>query len=274
MSSNVQRSTFNGLVPAVDRAARILKAFTSADQAYGVTEISRLLDLNKSTAHAILETLCHYSLLERDAATRTYRLGYGLFELGSLVGERMEVRQVARPFLRDLVQAVEETVFLGIFHDDHVTIVDKEESPHDVKITSPVGRRLPHCAGAFGKVFHAALPEPELERLIERKGLRAFTPRSLTDPGEYRTELAQVRTLGYALDREEYLSGVRAGSAPVVNARGQVVAALCVVGFSSRLPDGRLEQVARQVRQAAEEVSKRLGAREYPAWKGIESSSF
>jgi len=263
------QSSLNGLVPAVDRAARILKAFTSADQTYGVTEISRLLELNKSTAHDILETLSHHGLLERDAVTKTYRLGYGLFELGSLVGERMEVRQVARPFLRDLAQAVEETVFLGIFHDDHVTIVDKEESPHDVKITSPVGRRIPHCAGAFGKVFHAAMSETELKSLIERKGLRAFTPRSLTELGAYQAELEQVRTLGYALDREEYLADVRAGAAPVIDGRGQVIAAICVVGFGSRLPDTRLEQVAWQVRHVAEEVSRRLGARHYPAWNGI-----
>ncbi|OGO43572.1 MAG: hypothetical protein A2Z04_09920, partial [Chloroflexi bacterium RBG_16_57_9] len=223
----------------------------------------------KSTAHSILETLSHYGLLERDAATKTYRLGYGLFELGNLVADRMEVRQVAQPFLRDLAQAVEETVFLGVFRDDHVIIVDKEESPHDVKITSPLGRRIPHCAGAFGKVFHAAMPESDLDRLIKRKGLRAFTVFSLTDADAYRTELEQVRSLGYALDREEYLAEVRAGGAPVVNAHNQVVAALCVVGFSSRLPDTRLEQVAQQVRQAAEEVSRRLGARGYPAWDGI-----
>ena len=119
------------LVPAVDRAARLLHTIASSETSLGVSELSRQLKFNKSTTHDILTTLCHHHLLERDESTKTYRLGYALAELGHRVGERMDLRAVAHPRLLALARAVEETVILGTYHDGHVAIVDREEAPHD-----------------------------------------------------------------------------------------------------------------------------------------------
>jgi DNA-binding IclR family transcriptional regulator len=258
------------LVPAVDRAAQILQTVAGSAAALGVSELSRQLGLNKSTVHDILITLCHHHLLERDDATKTYRLGYALAELGQRVSEHMDLRAAARPRLVALAHAVEETVFLGTFHDGHVTIVDKEEAPHDVKITSPLGRRLYYSAGAFGKIFLAAIPEAEARRLMREKPLRAYTAKSTTKITAYRATLPQVRKQGYALDDEEYLAGVRAAAAPINDMQGRVVAALCVVGFSTRLPHEKLARMAKQTRDAAEQISRQLGAVEYPTWNGVE----
>src|SRR5512142_3117764 len=107
------------LVPAVDRAARILEAVASSESALGVSELSRQLHLNKSTTHDILSTLCRHHLLERDDATKTYRLGYALVELGHRVGERMDLRAAAHPHVVALSHDVNETVFLGTFSDGH-----------------------------------------------------------------------------------------------------------------------------------------------------------
>jgi IclR family KDG regulon transcriptional repressor len=257
------------LVPAVDRAARLLHTIASSETSLGVSELSRQLKFNKSTTHDILTTLCHHHLLERDESTKTYRLGYALAELGHRVGERMDLRAVAHPRLLALARAVEETVILGTYHDGHVAIVDREEAPHDVKITAPLGRRLYYSAGVFGKIFLAAMSEAEANKLVRERPLRAYTPKSITKVTAYRAELEQVRAQGYALDDEEYLAGVRAAAAPVNDEQGRVVAALTVVGFSTRLSNTKLLQIAKQTRDAAEEISRQLGAKEYPAWNGI-----
>ena len=257
------------LVPAVDRAARILHAVASSGIPLGVSELSRQLGLNKSTTHDILSTLCRHQFLERDEAAKTYRLGYALAELGHRVGERMDLRAVAHPRLVALAHAVEETVILGTYHDGHVAIIDREEAPHEVKITAPVGRHLYYSAGVFGKIFIAAMPEAEASKLVRDKPLRAYTPKSITKITAYRAELEQVRAQGYALDDEEYLAGVRAAAAPVNDAQGRVVAALCVVGFGTRLPNTKLLQIAKQTRETAAEISRQLGATEYPTWNGI-----
>ncbi|MBI4788124.1 MAG: IclR family transcriptional regulator [Chloroflexi bacterium] len=256
------------LVPAVDRAALILRAIASSKTPIGVSELSRQLGLNKSTTHDILNTLCHHHLLERDS-TKTYRLGYGLVELGHHVGEHMDLRAASHSRLVQLAHAVEETVFLGTYHEGYVTIIDKEEAPHDVKITSPLGRRLHYSAAAYGKVFLAAMSDSQVNQLMSDDPLHSYTPKSITKPNAFRAALRQVRAQGYALDDEEYLAGVRAAAAPINDAHGNVVGALCVVGFSTRLSVERLERVAKQTRDVAQEISCELGATEYPMWNGV-----
>ena len=257
------------LVPAVDRAAQILNAIASSQTALGVSELSRLLKFNKSTTHDILTTLCYHHLLERDDSTKTYRLGYTLAELGPRAGEHVDLRAAAHPLLIALARAVEETVILGTYHDGHVAMVDREEALHDVKISAPLGRRLYYSAGVFGKIFLAAMPETDASKLIREKPLRAYTAKSITKITAYRAELDQVRAQGYALDDEEYLAGVRAAAAPVNDEQGRVAAALTVVGFSTRLSNTKLLQIAKQTRETAEQISRQLGAKEYPMWNGI-----
>ena len=257
-------------VPAVDRAAQILRALAAHDTALGVSDLSRQLGLNKSTTFDILTTLCHHHLVERNDSAKTYQLGYALAELGHHARERIDLRAVAHPHLLELAHALEETVFLGTFHEGHVTIADKEEAPHDLKITSPLGRRIHYSAAAYGKVFLSALSESEVTKLMRNNPPRAYTPRSITKPSAYRAALHLVRQQGYALDDEEYLAGVRAAAAPINDSQGRVVGALCVVGFSTRLPHDKLLRVAKQARDAAEKISEQLGAKAYPTWNGVE----
>jgi DNA-binding IclR family transcriptional regulator len=265
----IEQSNEHGtVVPSVDRAAQILNAVASSETALGVSDLSRQLALNKSTTHAILNTLCRHQLLQRDDASKTYRLGHGLVDLAQHVREQTDLRSVAHPRLVALARAVEETVLLGTYHDGHVTIIDQEESPHDLKITTPIGRRVHYSAAAFGKVFLAAMSEPEVAQLLHDKPPRAYTSRSIVKPAAYRATLRQVRKRGYALDDEEYLAGVRAAGAPINDARGRVVAVLIVVGFGTRLPQDKLTDIALQVRHAAEDISRQLGATAYPTWNG------
>jgi len=265
-----QNGNGNGTrVPAIDRAVQILQTLASSDAPLGVSELSRRLHLNKSTVHDLLSTLSHHHLIERNDAAKTYRLGYGLTQLAHYANDRSSVRAVAHPYLSALARAVDETVYLGTFHAGHVTILDKEEPPHDFKITAPLGRRLHYSAGAFGKTFLAALTEIDALKLMRDKPPRAFTPNSITKTADYRAALREVRAQGYALDDEEYLAGVRAVAAPINDARGRVTGALCVVGFKTRMPMDKLVRIAKQTCLAARTISRQLGAVEYPAWKGV-----
>lgn len=257
------------LVPAVDRAVTLLRLLQDGGGGHGVSELSRRAGLHKSTVHDILHTLCHHRLVEQDPVTKRFRLAAGLLEFGAHVRERLDLRRAARPHLAELARAAGETVFLGTFDGDHVMIVDKEESARDLKITSPVGRRIPYCAGAFGKVFLAALPDPDRDRLFKRRPLRPFTPKTVTDAGTYVRDLARVRRDGFALDDEEYIAGVRAAAAPIVDGEGRVVGALSAVGLKARLKTSTFRALGPQVAAAARAVSERLGATRYPAWDGV-----
>jgi IclR family acetate operon transcriptional repressor len=258
------------LVPAVERAIRILLAFESGDEAYGVSDLSRRLDVNKSTVYNIINTLTHFGFLERDNETRTYRLGPTLFHLGNRVSSRLTLREIAHPHLRELARRLHQTVVLNqLTVENDILTADAVVPEATMVISTSIGYRLPHSAGAPGKIFHTALSKAELQELLREHGLRSFTERTIVEPAAYRGELETVRSQGYAIDDEEYLQGVRAIAAPVVGHDNYVVAALCVVGFSSLLTDDRLHELARVVPAVAKEISQSIGAMVYPSWIGV-----
>lgn len=260
----------NGLVPAVDRAIQILNVYRSGEEAFGVSEVSRLLDLNKSTVYAILNTLAYHGFVERDEETKKYRLGPALFHLGSLVRPRVNLRDVAHPFILDLAGQVDATVILGSYTtDDDVLILDSAEPDFDMKISASVGTRVPHSAGVFGKIFHAAMDGETLSRLLAARPLRPYTPQTIVDLAEYQQELERVRATGIAEEDQEYLDGVRAIGVPIVNREGQVIAALIVTGFSRHLDDAKMALLRERLPAVGRRISELLGAQEWPAWNGV-----
>ena len=102
------------LLGSVHNAARVLRAFTHADQELGVAELSRRLGLSKSTTHRLVATLEHERLLEQDQRTGKYRLGLALYELGTTVTEHVDLHQAALPVLTTLRHATGEMVHVAV----------------------------------------------------------------------------------------------------------------------------------------------------------------
>ncbi len=254
-------------MPAIERTVLVLRALSADDGARRLSDLSRQLGLSKSTLSELLSTLEHYGFVERDGDSRAYRLGYALLELGNAVLRRLDLRQVAHPYLIDLRDATGETAVIHVPSDQGALIIDRAESDHQLKVVAPLGHRLPPFAGSVAKVFMARLPDQEFTDLLEDRVLPAFTPNSITNPERYRRELVRVRRRGYAIDEEEYLPGVRAVSALILDGRGRTVATVTIVGFSARLTHQRMQEATTAVRGAAESISRRLGAPSYP-WSG------
>ena len=249
----------NRTVIAVDRAFRILDLFKDGQAEYGVSEVSHRLELHKSTVHGILQTMYRRNILVRDESTLKYRLGPGLVELGALARQRLDLREVARPILDALAEGTGETVFLGVFERGGITIVEKAEAGDELRITAPVGQRVPYSAGSFGRAFLAFMSSVEADRLLREKGLRKFTDSSVTDLAVYEASLEPIRRRGYAVDdTQEYLPGVWAASAPIFDQEG-VAAALTVVALAARMTPSRAKRIIRALVKAAGEISQRLG---------------
>jgi IclR family KDG regulon transcriptional repressor len=245
-------------VPAVDRAVRLLKLLKGSEMR--LTELCRRTGLHKSTVYGILNTLEAHRLVSRNPVTKRYRLSYGLLELGNAVLAWMDLRRMARGAIEELWRQTGETVVLHLLDPQGSLIVDREESPHELKVAAPIGKRLPPFAGAVYKVFLASLPDEEVSRLLRGAHLPRFTPRSITDPEVYLREIQRVRRLGYAIDDEEYLPAVRAASAPILDPEGNPIASLSVVGVSVRMDTRRLREIGELVRAAARRVSELLRA--------------
>lgn len=243
--------------PIVRKAFQILKAISKTKSGLKISEISSKLDISKSTVHGIMAALEEQGAIVRDPVSKRFETGPTLIELGRVTHERIDLKKLARPILVELMETCEESVFLGIQNDDHVTVIDIVESKKDFKITSPVGTSIPLLAGAIGKVFLSQLPEQEAGEYLKSVDLPRYTSRSLSSLDDYLQELQKVRENGYATDDEEYISGVRAVAAPITGYQ-DTMAAIWVVGFKPGLGTQKMELLIRQTCDASMKISRQL----------------
>ena len=243
--------------PALKKALEILKLLVNENRPLGVTEIARLLALSKSTTFGILKSLEEERFIARAGPTKKYVMGGELFELSKRVLRATDLRIIARPFLEKLVEQVDETVFLGVREDEGVRVLEVVEPQKELKISSPVGARFDLTAGVIGKVFLAPLTNEGILAFLETHKLPQYTGNSITDPSQFLEEVEKTRRSGYAVDFEEYLTGMRA-VATLVYSGSEPVAALWVVGFTSSLSDGTLPRIITHLKNAAEEITSRL----------------
>jgi IclR family transcriptional regulator, acetate operon repressor len=245
-------------VRSVERAIDILEVLAAGEGDLGVTQIGRELGVHKATASRLLATLAGHGLVEQNAQTDKYRLGFGLVRLAGVAIGRLDLVDQARPVLRELADDTEETINLAVLSDDVVVNVDQVNGRHAVAVVDWVGRQTPaHCTSS-GKVLMAHLPPEARERMLERP-LARFTPATITDAARLRSELEQARTRGYASTREEYEDGLAAVAAAVFAADGGVVAAVSVAGPAFRLRPPVVARYGRRTAAAAAEISTRLG---------------
>jgi IclR family KDG regulon transcriptional repressor len=243
----------------VDRVVDILETFPRLGPELGVSDISRALGLKKATAHRLLASLRRRGIVAQDPQTRRYRLGVKLWELGSMATTQVDWVDRVKPFLQELTDATGETTHLGVLNDGQVLYVDKVESNHSLRMPSQVGKRNPvHCTGV-GKAQIAFLLPEVLQNLVARRGLPAFTPRTITEIGALQVELATVRERGYAVDHEEIEEGLVCIGAPIRDHTAHVVAAISIAGPSSRLRPETIAGHAAQVVNIAHRMSAVLG---------------
>jgi DNA-binding IclR family transcriptional regulator len=246
----------------VRRAIALLRSFSMEEPELGVTELSRRLNVHKSTVSRLLATLEMESLVARNSETGRYRLGVGLIELASLAVLNADLRRVARPMLCELADQTKETVNLAVRDQDGMVNVELIPSlSRRVSNFGWVGRRTPLHASSTGKVFMAHLPESEWVLLLEGP-LTSYTEHTITDPGALREEFVRIRERGYAVGLEELEIGLNAVAAPIMNHTGRVEAAVSTAGPSYRLSFEQIEdQAAQYVTNCAHRVSQALGYR-------------
>ncbi|MGH7819278.1 MAG: IclR family transcriptional regulator, partial [Candidatus Binatia bacterium] len=214
------------------------------------------------TVHRLLMVLERHRLVEKIPHSGRYGLGLKLFELGTRAVAQLGLGQRARPYLERLVAEVRETAHLCVLDEGEVLYLEKVEPSRTVRVPSSVGRRNPaHCT-AVGKVLLAFLPPAELDAVVRRHALRAFTRNTITSLSALRRELDAVRERGYSVDNEEIEEGLVCVGAPVRDYSGSVVASISIAGPAFRLTKAKIPAVAAKVTRGAGEFSTALGHRD------------
>lgn len=209
----------------VDRALTILPLL--AEGPASLEQVAARLGVHKSTALRLLRTLHEHGMVHRQPDQR-YRLGIRLFALAQQAAERLDVREIAHPYLAELNGATGHTVHLAVHEEGEVLYIDKVESRRPVRMYSRIGRPVAITVAAVAKVLLADLPEGERRAVVERLDYPSYTARSTPDAAAYLEELATVRRQGWAGDFGGHEESINCVAAPVRGADGGAVAALSV----------------------------------------------
>ncbi|HWR40992.1 MAG TPA: IclR family transcriptional regulator [Patescibacteria group bacterium] len=249
-------------IQSVFRALKMMEYIAECRQEAGLTEIGRGVGLSKSTTHGLISTLERCGYIRQNPATGKYSLGLKLFELGQAYAAGLDLREVALPYLRELSARYQETVHLAVLSEGDVVYIDKVDGPLSIGIRSRVGGRNPaHCTGV-GKVLISAVDPKKLELLYAGKTMKRFTEHTVTDWDTLRSELQKVREVGYAWDREEFENELWCVAAPVRDGSDTVAAAISLSGPAQRMKSTDREQVAADVLNTAQKISRQLGYRD------------
>ncbi|WP_372345458.1 IclR family transcriptional regulator [Streptomyces sp. KL116D] len=235
----------------LQKSALILESFLPGGGPFRLSELVERTGLAKPTAHRLTADLVRLGWLERSGPH--YRLGAKLFELGSLVPGRRDLRETALPFLQDLFEATHETVHLGVREGLDVVYLERIHGHDSPWLPSRIGGSLPLTCTGVGKAL-LAFSGAELTEEVLSHPLPSLTPYSITDPEQLRTALEKTQVSGLAYEEREAAEDVSCIAAPVF-AGGTAVAALSVAVPRARY---RPAQLAPAVRTAALGLSRLL----------------
>ncbi len=239
---------------SVQRASRLLSVFSLDEPWLSLTELSRRADLPKATAHRLAAALRSCGLLTQSSDGR-YGLGIRLLELGAIVRENLDALQLCRSAIDVVAAATGETVLLSIvdWPTRETMLVARRDSPHPLAVLRPVGlRQQLQPNGALGKALLAGLSTAEAEEVVNELTLVRATPKTPIEPRLVLRQVALARDAGYAFEEDQYVDGVSGVAVPVIFDADRPLAALGVVGPTSRLTGQILDMGELLLRETAD----------------------
>lgn len=242
-------------IQSITRAISILRCFTDR-QELGLTEISTMVGLHKSTAAGIVNTLKDEALLVQNHENGKLRLGIEFFCLA--VNAKIELGELVMPHLDHLLQETEETVNIAVRDGVHIVYIEKKESPHSMRICTSIGKRLPLYCTAIGKAILAFMDKTEKEHVLDELVFYPFTEKTITDKQTLITELDNVQKEGVSYDFEELESGLVCVAAPIFDKHRQPIAGVSVSGPSIRMENSVRQHIKQLILRESRAISERL----------------
>ncbi len=278
-SSAVSRGSDNGQEPAwsipslreprysqsLERGLAILGCFTPKRPVLGIADIADELGMSRSTTHRYVITLVALGYLEQ-GASRKYRLGLRVTDLGMSALNSTGLREHAHPYLEELRQRTSYTTSLGVLDGTEVLYVDRVRSVRRgqsrIDLDLHTGSRVPAYCTSMGKLLLANLPEPEQRDVIAQMKLTKRGPNTITGKKALRDELDEIQSAGFAVDDQELAPELYAIAAPVRNEARDVVAAVNLAAHSSMISlEELVNALGPHLVSTADRISARLGYR-------------
>lgn len=247
-------------IVSVERAMDVILALYNNGKEMGVTELSMELGLNKSTVYRTLTTLKKKNFVYQNPENDEYWLGNKLFAIGLLVGEKISIVDMIRPYAKELFNEYKEVVNVSILDKDtskgyKSIIILKEFDENAILSVHPkLGSSTTAYASSVGKCLLAYSKNIDYN-IIKNQSMIKYTENTITDYGKLIEELKKIKEQGYAIDNEEQELGLTCIGAPILDKEGFAIAAISISGPSSRMRMIDFNDKILKVKKIADKIS-------------------
>ncbi|WZL74027.1 IclR family transcriptional regulator [Clostridiaceae bacterium 35-E11] len=246
-------------INSIDRALNILLLLYDVQKELGVTEIGRHLGLYKSTVHRTLAALENKGFVQQNPENGKYWLGMKIYALGMVVGEKMSLKHLIKPYATELSQKFNEAVNVSILDTNaqdypKTILILKEEGSTRLQVNPSVGSSSESHCSAVGKCLLAFSPKEALEKL-EGKEFPIYTKNTIGNWEQLVKQLEVIRLEGYAIDNEELEIGLTCVAAPIFDKDNKAIASISISGPTSRIHSSDIDKIIKEVKMTAYKIS-------------------
>lgn len=247
------------IVNSVDRALQLLISMARNTEPQGVTELSKVLQVQKSTVHSLLQTLKQRGFVRQTSGGK-YTLGATLLRLGEICSERLDLKTEVLPYMKELAAETGEIALLAVLAGDELVIINTVEPARPFLVIPKFDFSSAIHSTAVGKILLAYAAADVQQRIINRN-LPRYTPYTITGKRAIMEELSRVRRCGYAVGCNETIDGITCLAVPIMGNDKEALAALSVSGASSILVSGRFRETVAILQEKAARIMAHMGYR-------------
>jgi DNA-binding IclR family transcriptional regulator len=247
-------------VKIVERCLQILDLASDLDRPLTSQDVCKNLKINVNMAFRLLSTLVKTGYMVKDSASSQFAVSLKTLKLSRKALLSLEIRKLIMPYLEILWrQYPKANVNMAVYYEGEILVLDRIDSINLPRTYFTPGKTVPFHCTALGKILICELPEPELDTLIQEKGLKAYTPRTISDAEVFKQELARVRKEQCARDRNEYIPYDNCNAVPVRNQKGTIVAAISLSAFENYMTVQEVEDTMPVLVETGRKVSFLVG---------------
>lgn len=232
--------------------------FLSKRRTAGVTEVAKELDVNKSTAYRILETLMGFNMVVQDPNTSKYKLGPGILRLSDQLIQGLNIISIAKPLMARLVNETGESSHLCMLTNDNAVVIEQIMTNSRLTVNARIGNTEPVYCSSVGKCLVAFCDQQKRENIINSIDFVPFTKNTILDKDKFRGELNLIVERGYAVDYGEMSEDIICIAAPIYNHIGEVPYSVGISGPKSRI-NCKIHILSGRVINTAYTISEQLG---------------
>ncbi|GEC72482.1 transcriptional regulator, IclR family [Flavobacterium flevense] len=251
------KSNYN--VPNLERGLQIIELLATFPKGLTLSEIIQTLDVTKSSAFRITNTLIFKNYLQKNETTKKITLSRKMLTLGISSMNEQSIVELSIDIMRALRDELKESVMLGVVLGEMGTILEQVSSSYPVKLYVEQGTRFYLHSSVGGKSILAFMPEEEVTSIINSLIFTKFTDNTIVSKKAFKEEILEVQKNGYAIDNGEDIQGIHCIGAPIFNESGYPVAAIWITAPHGRLPREDFEKKGKIIAKYALEISLKLG---------------